>query len=148
MNTTEHTMRLPIHIHCLRLAPLVALVLVGCGVGESQGANMGDCAFGIGAQAWVDADADGTWGATEAPLAGATLVTSQLPDGPLRVRSAPSDATGRTDVSFPVVCWAREVPAVMEAPPGYTPTTPQPVRVPIGQPGKSATVQFGFRPMS
>jgi hypothetical protein len=106
---------------------LVSLVLVGwCSttVNTSAPQPAANCGFGVSARSWVDADADGTWDDTEAPLAGVTLVV--LGDQ----RSQPSDAIGQSFVGGNGGCASWEAAASAEPPPGFTPTTPQPVLVP------------------
>jgi hypothetical protein len=175
MRSTEQIMHLHTYLRFLLHVGLVALALVGCSLVSSDIRPAADCGYSVTGRAWVDADADGTWDQTEVPLAGVSLVVLAEPDGPLIQQSPPSNATGHMSAVFIGGCESMdgEVAASAEPPPGFTPTTPDPVIVrvesdrqtvptpiqlptlttpqPMGvltvpQPGISPTMEFGFRP--
>ncbi len=136
----------------------LALLLVGCGTAAPPTSSTAspvngfiqseDCTIGVGAQAWVDENADGKrdWG--EDPLAGVTLVVNE------QQRRQPSNPEGTMLVVSLGACGPSDEAAVLtvEPPPGFMPTTSQPVTTTFQSTSRqvgavtTSVVSSGFRP--
>jgi hypothetical protein len=133
---------------------LVAVVVLGGGaiiysmlsshaVGRPQAVSSqpqvppADCFWSLEAQAWVDTNGNDVWDKLEEPLAGVRFrlhgYTAAVSD---------SDGMGKLFI-FPAACSGVEYAVSALPPPGYQPTTDQPLRGRgVGNVGK---VSFGFR---
>jgi hypothetical protein len=98
---------------------------------------LADCYWSVNFQAWVDADGNGVRDQGEEPLAGVRFRLSES-------FSAVSDSRGLGHVFlFPAGCEGMEYAVTALPPPGYQPTTDQPVKA-RGK-GDVGTLSFGFR---